>query len=48
MSDMREQNNNYKIELDKLKAKLTSIQLMTEKSVKNEINDVDMNSMKNN
>lgn len=48
MSDMREQNNNQKIELDKLKAKFTSIQLMTEKSVKNEINEVDMNSMKNN
>lgn len=45
---MREQNNNYKIELDKLKAKLTNIQLMTEKSNKNEIHEVDINTIKNN
>lgn len=48
MSDMREQNNNYKIELDKLKAKFTSAQLMSEKNVKNEISEVDFNTMKNN
>lgn len=48
MSDMREQNNNYKIELDKLKAKFTSAQLMSEKNIKNEISEVDFNTMKNN
>lgn len=48
MSDMREQNNNYKIELDKLKAKFTSTQLMSEKNIKNEISEVDFNTMKNN
>lgn len=50
MSDMREQTNSYKIELDKLKAKMQNL-TNGDKMVKNELTDnldVGMNSTKSN
>jgi len=48
MSEMREQNNVYKIELDKLKAKLQSMPTAIEINRANLLNDQDININKNN